>query len=87
MTKLYNFLDSIDEFGLENMQNELRENFGGWPIIEGDKWNEEESDLTTILTKLQMYGMLTIFKLDIRSTTQREQYMIMVSLIINLLFI
>ena len=68
------------------MQKVLKE-FGGWPIIEGDEWNEEESDMTSILTKLQMHGVMSIFRLDIRAATNREKFMIMVSTIIYIFII
>ena len=66
------------------MQKALKD-FGGWPIIEGDEWNEEKINLTSILIKLQVLGLVSIFELDIQAI--RKNFMIMVSTIIYLLIV
>ena len=36
-------LDRLEEIGLKPLKD-LLEKFGGWPVVEGDKWDENSFD-------------------------------------------
>lgn len=52
---------------------EILENYGGWPVVKGDKWNEKEWDWIEINKKMSVEGLedTIIFSLSI-VTDQRN---------------
>ena len=56
------------------MNTALFDKFGGWPLLEGDKWKEEEHDLTSLLVKLQMHRMMGLFNMIFHNIDPSIQY-------------
>lgn len=48
---------------------DLLDSFGGWPILKGDKWSQDEFDWTQTIKKIRMHGikMDPIVSLHVRS--------------------
>lgn len=45
----------IDLQGLEPIKSLLRE-LGGWPVVMGNEWKEEDVDLIDLIVKLRLYN-------------------------------
>lgn len=59
------FSGHIDQTRIQTTYTALVGKFGGWPLVEGDKW-DEKYDLTSLIVKLKLHRMLGLFDLDFR---------------------
>ena len=63
-----NFLiDQIEEDGLQPLKDILQE-MGGWPVVEGDTWNEEEFSWTENIYKNRRLGYSIDYIVDFSVT-------------------
>lgn len=53
---------AVEAFGLEPFKNILR-NIGGWPVIEGDQWNETTWNWINSLHQMRTFGLTTNYLL------------------------
>ncbi|KAJ1525550.1 hypothetical protein ONE63_010355 [Megalurothrips usitatus] len=58
----------LEELGLDPARNVLKA-VGGWPLLEGDSWDEHNFELNAMLLKLEDLGLsaASLFSLDIAS--------------------
>ena len=48
-------LGAIEKLGMEPLKNSLKE-LGGWPVIEGESWDEETFDWINVTEKISSNG-------------------------------
>src|SRR5689334_14437927 len=61
---------NIEMDGVEPVLSVVTNEFGGWPILLGDSWNESTFDLPNLLLKLRKYDNEIIYRID--TTTNQE---------------
>jgi hypothetical protein len=42
----------------------INEEFGGWPLVQGSKWNESMFDLSHIMLKLSQYNNFVFYHVE-----------------------
>ena len=55
---------AIEVDGVEPILNILKEEFGGWPILEGPNWNATNFNLTNLLLKIRQYDNEIMYRID-----------------------
>lgn len=53
---------AIDTDGTDYILSVIKNEFGGWPILEGPSWNNESFNLIDLIIKLRKYNQNLIFR-------------------------
>lgn len=67
----FNFIETIEERGLQDAQ-EIIDYFGGWPVVEGDKWDMGSFDWKEITYKFRSRGFSVDYLLDFSVTVDSK---------------
>ena len=60
-----------EERGLQPLQDILKE-FGGWPVVVGDSWEESSFEWTEVIYKFRRVGYSIDYFVDFSVTTDQK---------------
>ena len=60
-----------EERGLQPLQDILKE-FGGWPVVVGDSWDESRFEWTEVIYKFRRVGYSIDYFVDFSVTTDQK---------------
>ena len=63
--------DRIEKIGLEPLKNMLKK-LGGWPVLEGDKWDEDNFTWIDTVYKFRENGYSTDYLIDFSVVTDSK---------------
>ena len=66
--------DELEAIGLEPLKNILKDKFGGWPVLEGDSWNESDFDWRELNYKFRRNGYSADLLFDFSIGTEKAIY-------------
>ena len=64
--------DRLEVIGLKPLRDLLKE-FGGWPVVEGATWNEDEFDWLVHATGLAVHGVFELWLCSFSDLKERKE--------------